>query len=383
MPTGLYVHVPFCVKKCGYCSFCSVPYRQNAADGFRKALLTELRMRLHGKMVSTLYIGGGTPTILPPAYWREFREELGRVAFVSGISESTIETNPGTIAPGELEDLRRTGFNRLSIGIQSFQDDILQILGRIHDGQQAVAGFEEARKAGFLNISIDLMYGVPGQSMELWEDDLRRALELRPEHISCYELTLEEETPMWSSVQKGELSKPDDDACADMYFRADEILASEEFIHYEVSNYARGNSHTSMHNCSYWRRAPYIGLGPSAHSYDGINLRSWNLHSVEAYIDSLDKGQLPVSGRESLTREQTATERIMLGLRCCGGVDLDAIEKETGVVIDREYLKIMLEHGRVVQVDSRIVPTAAGKLFADGDSVNLLAETPQDLTNQT
>jgi oxygen-independent coproporphyrinogen-3 oxidase len=379
MPTGLYVHVPFCVKKCSYCGFYSIPYRQNSADGFRDALLKEMDIRLQGKMISTLYAGGGTPTILPPVFWKEFLLELGKVAFISGISESTIETNPGVISVEELAELR-TCFNRLSIGVQSFQDDLLQVLGRIHDGGQAVIGFEDARKAGFRNISIDLIYGIPGQTLGQWQDDLKRALELRPEHMSCYELTLEEETPMWESVRKGELSKPDDELCADMYFLADEMLTSNDFIHYEVSNYARGNNHTSMHNCGYWRRAPYIGLGPSAHSFDGVNRRSWNLHSVDGYIENLSKGKLPESGSESLSRQQTAQERIMLGLRCCGGIDLDSIEKETGVVVDRDYLNIMIEHGRVVQVDSRLVPTAAGKLFADGDAVNLIVEAGKDLT---
>ncbi|OPL18056.1 MAG: hypothetical protein AVO35_07820 [Candidatus Aegiribacteria sp. MLS_C] len=374
MPTSLYVHVPFCVSKCPYCSFCSIPYRQDTANDFRKALLKEMEMRLGGVRTCTLYVGGGTPTILPASFWKTFHEELARLAFVSGISESTIETNPGTVSGHELEELRNSGFDRLSIGVQSFNGDILGTLGRIHDAIQSVTCFSEARSAGFRNISVDLIYGIPGQTLEIWKEDLRRTLELGPEHISCYELTLEEGTPMLESVRSGSITMPGEDSCTEMYFLADEILTSAEYAHYEVSNYARGNRYSSLHNCSYWRRSPYIGLGPSAHSFDGIDTRSWNLKDVDEYNRRLLSGRLPLAGSEILTERQTAIERIMLGLRCCGGVDLDALERETGVTIDRDYLRIMLEHGRVVEVDSRIVPTAYGKLFADGDSLNLMAD---------
>lgn len=329
-------------------------------------------MRVKSAKISTLYAGGGTPTILPPAFWERFLNLLGSEADTTSIAECTMETNPGTVTGYDLERLRRMGFNRLSIGVQSFHDETLTILGRIHDAQEAADSFGEARRAGFRDIAIDLIYGVPGQTMKMWREDLRRAGELKPEHISCYELTLEEGTPMWELVRSGQLSKPDEDTCADMYYKADEFLTSREYVHYEVSNYSRGNHHTSVHNCGYWRRDPCIGLGPSAHSFDGASRRSWNLSSVERYIERLREGRPATSGSEELTKEQTATERIMLGLRCCGGFDLEALQRETGIIIDRDYLNIMVQYGRVVEIDSRIVPTAAGKLFADGDALNLI-----------
>ncbi len=327
---------------------------------------------MKGAIISTLYAGGGTPTILPPAFWGRFLELIGGEADTSNISESTIETNPGTVTGDELEQLRRMGFNRLSVGVQSFHDEVLSTLGRIHDAREAVHSFEEARRAGFRNISLDLIYGVPGQTMQMWREDLRRGAELKPEHISCYELTLEDGTPMWELARTGQLCKPDEETCADMYFEADEFLASREYVHYEVSNYSRGNNHTSGHNCGYWRRDPCIGLGPSAHSFDGVNRRSWNLSSVDSYVERLREGRPAPSGSEELTKEQTAIERIMLGLRCCGGFDLEELQRETGIIVDRDYLNIMVEYGRVVEIDSRIVPTAAGKLFADGDALNLI-----------
>lgn len=331
-------------------------------------------MRVKSARISTLYVGGGTPTILSPAFWGRFLEHLGSEADVSSISESTIETNPGTVTGDDLEQLRRMGFNRLSIGVQSFHDEALTLLGRIHDTQEAVHSFEEARRAGFRDISIDLIYGVPGQTTQMWRDDLRRAAELKPEHISCYELTLEDGTPMRELVLSDQLSKPDEETCADMYFEADEFLTSQEFVHYEVSSYSKGNNHTSAHNCGYWRREPCIGLGPSSHSFDGVSTRSWNLPSVERYIECLREGRPAPSENEKLTSEQTATERIMLGLRCCCGFDLEELQRETGIIIDHDYLDIMVKYGRVVKIDSRIVPTPAGKLFADGDALNLITE---------
>lgn len=374
MSKGLYVHVPLCVSKCGYCGFYSVPYRKNQADSFCEALLMETRMRLKGVRLTTLYVGGGTPTVLPPSFWGCFMDLLRNVADLTVLRESTIETNPGTADLQCLTELRKLGFDRLSIGVQTFSPRILETMDRIHDPEQSRTGFHQARQAGFRNISIDLMYGVPGQTREDWEHDLDQALELGPEHISCYELTLEEGTPMYEAVMKGALRKPDDESCADMYFLADEKLTAGDYVHYEVSNYSRGNSRTSIHNCGYWRRDPYIGLGPSAHSFDGRRRRSWNLRSLDEYTQRLLSNEPAEAGSEQLTPEQEATERLMLGLRCCGGLDPEAIEKETGVTLDRGYLNLMLEHGRVVKVDSRIVPTAAGKLFADGDAGNLILD---------
>ncbi len=375
MPTGLYVHVPFCVKKCSYCSFYSVQYMSGLADEFSKALLQELRTRLKGAEVSTIYVGGGTPTILSHVFWHDFFETLGDVADLSGLKEATIETNPGTAERHEIEEIRKAGFDRLSIGIQSFNDETLAVLDRIHDAETALRCYHEAREAGFRNISIDLMFGVPGQDLQQWTADLGSAVSLRPEHIYCYELTLEEGTPMWEVLQAGKLEKPGDDACVEMYFKAHEILTSQDYVHYEVSNYSHGNSNTSLHNCSYWRRDPYIGLGPSAHSYDGEGTRCWNVHELDLYLKRIREGESPVFGSEELTREQKVIERIMLGLRCCGGVDLNDLMHEKDIEIDYDYIKIMIKHGRVERMGSRLVPTAAGKLFADGDALNLISKS--------
>ena len=334
--------------------------------------MSELCTRVNGRVIKTIYAGGGTPTLLPPEFWKGFLAEAGEIADVAPVAECTIETNPGVVTERELHVLRETGFNRLSIGVQSFNDTLLETLGRIHTSDQAIDVFRSARKMEFRNISIDLMYGVPGQTMKEWIIDLEHIEKLDPEHISCYELSVIEGTAMYKSINDGALSKPDEEACRDMYFAADEILTGIGYLHYEVSNYARGKSCVSRHNSSYWNRIPYIGLGPSAHSFDGKSTRSWNVSSLEQYLQRISDGQSPTADSEVITNEQAAIEMVMLGLRCSAGIDMKKIETETGISINRDYLNTMIKNSRVLPSGSRLVPTAEGMLHADGDSVNLI-----------
>ena len=371
-PSGLYVHIPFCVRKCNYCSFYSVSADEDTRNRFANALLYELRTRVSGRRIKTIYAGGGTPTLLPPAFWREFLAEVTVLSDTSEVKECTIETNPGAVTERELCELRQAGFNRLSIGVQSFNDTLLQTLGRIHSSEQAIEAFRNAGEAGFRSTSIDLMYGIPGQTLKDWLKDLKRIEELAPEHVSCYELSVIEGTQMYKSINDGVLSKPVEEVCRDMYFAADETLARFGYLHYEVSNYSRGISSISLHNSSYWNRTPYTGLGPSAHSFDGKTTRSWNVHSLEQYLERIEDGQSPTADSEDISKEQAALEMIMLGLRCSAGIDLKEIERETGIRINRDYLNTMIQSKRVLLSGTRLVPTAEGMLYADGDSVNLI-----------
>ena len=327
---------------------------------------------MKGRIIKTIYVGGGTPTLLTPEFWKRFLSEAGEIANVSPVAEYTIETNPGAVTDRELSELRQAGFNRLSLGVQSFNDTSLETLGRIHSSGQAIEVFRSARKAGFRNISVDLMYGIPGQTLKKWVEDLEHIEDLAPEHLSCYELSVIEGTPIFKSINDGVLSKPDGEACRDMYFAADEILTRIGYSHYEVSNYARGISCVSRHNSSYWNRTPYIGLGPSAHSFDGKVTRSWNVSSLELYLGWIRDGQSPKVDSEVITKEQAALEMVMLGLRCSGGIDMKKIEAETGTRINRDYLNTMIKNNRVLPSGSRLIPTAEGMLHADGDSVNLI-----------
>lgn len=371
-PTGLYIHIPFCIKKCSYCSFYSVKSDDRTRFDFGKALMSELEQRVRNKCIVTIYAGGGTPTLLPPEFWGEFLALVTDIADTSDIEECTIETNPGAVTESELFTLRQVGFNRMSMGVQSFSDTALLTLGRIHTSSAALKTFKSARKAGFDNISIDLMYGIPGQSLDGWSEDLKRIEDLAPEHISCYELSVEKGTPISESISSGELSKPDEQTCRKMYLAADNILTEYGYLHYEVSNYARGKSFISRHNSAYWDRTPYIGLGPSAHSFNGKNTRSWNVASIEDYLSQMKNGNSPETGREEIDIEQAALETVMLGLRCNTGIDLWKIETETGVSINRDYLNTMIENNRVIVSGTRLIPTAEGMLYADGDSINLI-----------
>lgn len=368
----MYVHVPFCIGKCNYCSFYSVSADADIRTRFSKALLSELRRRVKGRTIRTIYAGGGTPTLLPPSFWSEFFTTLSALSDTSEVKECTIETNPGAVTERELIALRQAGFNRLSIGVQSFKDTLLETLGRVHSSDQAVATYRSAGKAGFRNISIDLMYGVPGQTLKEWIKDLEHIEEISPEHVSCYDLSVNSGTPIFKSISAGVLTKPDEEACRDMYFAADEFLTRKGYLHYEVSNYAREKDLISMHNSSYWNRTPYIGFGPSAHSFDGRATRSWNVSSIEKYLDSIENGQLSTADSEVITKEQTALEMVMLGLRRSAGIDLKRVQTETGITIDREYMNSMIKSNRARLSGTKLVPTAEGMLYADGDSVNLI-----------
>lgn len=327
---------------------------------------------MNGGIIKTIYAGGGTPTLLPPAFWKGFLAEADKITNISPVAEFTIETNPGAVTERELCSLRQASFNRLSIGVQSFNDTLLQTLGRIHSSDQAISIFWSARKAGFRNISLDLMYGVPGQTLKEWITDLEHIEKLAPEHVSCYELSVIEGTPLFKSISDGVLLRPDEEACRDMYFAADEILTRAGYLHYEVSNYARSDNYISRHNSAYWNRTPYTGLGPSAHSFDGRKTRSWNVASLDEYLGRVRHDQSSMIDSEVITREQAALEMVMLGLRCSTGIDLEKIETETGIRINRDYLNTMIKNKRVLLSGTRLVPTAEGMLYADGDSVNLI-----------
>ena len=339
---------------------------------FRSALYAEMERKTRGVNIGTVYAGGGTPTILPPEFWNRFLSTLDEIANTSDVLEMTIETNPGAVLPGVLAEYRKAGFNRLSIGIQSFDSSELKTLGRIHSPDQAILTFNQARDAGFQNIGIDLMYGVPRQTPDNWHSNLKKAIELSPEHISCYELSIENDTPIAGLVNKGELSKPKEEHCREMYFLADEYLKEAGYIHYEVSNYARGDESISRHNSSYWNRIPYIGLGPSAHSFDGKRTRSWNVCEIDEYLNLIEHDRSPVEKTEELDLQEIGLEMLMLGLRWKAGIDIEKIKVVTGLQVNEQYLDCMIRSGKVQVSDSRILPTIEGMLFADGDAANLI-----------
>jgi oxygen-independent coproporphyrinogen III oxidase len=358
---GLYIHVPFCRGKCPYCDFYSTP-----ALSLVKAWLEGLRkeaLLYAGSFApfDSLYFGGGTPTILSD---REFEELIG---FLRGHfrfaddTEITVEVNPEDVTDEKVTTLRACGVNRLSIGVQSFNDEELVTLKRRHSARDAETALELARSAGFENLGIDLIYLIPGQAEESWMTSLRRALSFEPAHLSCYQMTFEEKTPFGRMKAEGRIAAVDEEIERSFFLLTSRVLRERGFIHYEISNFARDAASRSRHNGKYWRHVPYLGLGPAAHSFDGTT-RWWNLSSVKQYCRALDETSPPIEGSETLTAEQMRLERLCLGMRTQEGISLaDASfgpRPETSLAPLAQSGLVRLEKGRVV-------PTLEGFLLAD------------------
>jgi oxygen-independent coproporphyrinogen-3 oxidase len=323
----LYIHIPFCVKKCIYCDFFSVPYDESVIKIFVDALCKELSLkkRLAG-MLKTAYFGGGTPTLLPADCFRQlFKCMKDNYQFSQDI-EITVEANPGTIDEPKIEALLSLGVNRLSVGVQSFNDNELAALGRIHSSDEALRSIESIRKAGLKNFSIDLMYGIPGQTMESWKASLSRAIDLSLKHISTYELTTEENTPLYPLIRSGKISMLNEELVLEMYNNTIDYLAARGYEHYEISNLALPGF-KCLHNLNYWNMGEYIGAGPGAHSF-AYGTRSTNMKDINCYIDHLNKGIVPETELMRLSRAEVIEEFIFLGLRKTEGIDPEKAEKE-------------------------------------------------------
>ena len=347
--SSLYLHIPFCEHKCIYCDFYSVAPNGNKekssarlrraqssrsversdepfdslVDRFLVALRTEIELRhadgRYDAEYSTIFFGGGTPSLLPPSNVGEILDLLHAKFRVRSDAEITLETNPGTVTLKTLRELRKVGVNRISMGIQSFHDDDLKFLSRIHTAEQAKSCVRDAFRAGFENVSFDLIFSLPSQSLERWESNLQQAVALEPSHISCYSLIVEPDTPLYKMVESKQISPLPENVDAKMYETTIAFLRTHGYEQYEVSNFARPGF-KSRHNLSYWNHDQYLGFGPSAHSFwDGR--RFWNIANIVNYTEFLNRGQLPEAGGEELTEEQLLEEEIFLGLRS-EGIDL-------------------------------------------------------------
>jgi len=370
MPAGIYVHIPFCQSKCPYCDFYSVEKDDDLISEFSDALLTEIQIHAKTKwkdrVYNTIYFGGGTPTLASPETIEAVIKNLRNSFNVSPRSEITIEANPETVSDGLLENLKAAGINRVSIGVQSFDDSVLKTLGRIHDSDKARSAIDSAFKAGFERVSIDLMFGVPGQTIDSWRDTLQEAVSKNPMHVSAYGLTIEKGTPFDKMVSSGELVLPDDDTQAEMYQLMFQLLSEAGLKRYEISNFAK-LGYESQHNVKYWRDDIFLGLGPAAHSYDGER-RMAHYKNVEKYLAAIRKGKSPVNFKEKLTPEQRAEERLLLGLRLAEGIDYNIIKD----VVNEENCEKLKSEGYITRKLNNIVLTDKGFLVADDVIVRLL-----------
>ena len=341
--SGLYIHIPFCKKRCLYCDFFSTTLLPRRKE-YVEALIKEIQARkTEAGPIRTVYLGGGTPSTLDS-------KDIERILQTVGIREAeeiTMELNPGDANYAYMKALREVGINRLSIGIQSFQDKLLQLIGRRHTGMEAVKAVQMAKEVGFENISIDLIYALPTQTWEDWKADIEMALELNVQHISSYGLIYEEGTRLTQMVQSGQLEAIDEETENAMYDYLCERLQQKEFKHYEVSNFALPG-YEARHNSSYWDGTPYVGMGAGAHSYIGRE-RSWNPDDLEAYIQGILAHNLQRE-KETLTDEDLYNERVMLGLRTCRGV-LEPLSDQSRANIEaytRDNLLRRTGDGRIV-----------------------------------
>jgi len=364
---GIYLHIPFCRQACHYCDFHFSTSHKNK-DEFVLSLLKEIELRrdyLQGEKIDTIYFGGGTPSLLSADEIARIIDRLQQFHDLSGVKEVTLEANPDDLTATYLRKLRHTAVNRLSIGIQSFRDEDLKLMNRAHDSKQAQRCVPEAADIGFENITIDLIYGIPGLSQSDWQRNLETALQLPINHLSSYCLTVEPKTALAFQVNKGKVPAVNDDEAADQFDYLISFTEAAGMPWYEVSNFAK-HGFESKHNSSYWTGARYLGLGPAAHSFNGKN-RSWNVKSNAGYIQQINENILP-SEEETLTAEERFNEVVLTSLRTRKGLTLSDIRKYGNENTLKSILEIarkksdreLLELG-----DEKIVLTRKGLLFAD------------------
>ena len=372
---SIYIHIPFCEHKCIYCDFYSIAPTESGevytskVDGFLTALETEIQLRAQDarfhESIETIFFGGGTPSLLRSSEIEKILNLLASQFSIQPNAEITVETNPGTVDKQKLKEFHSTGINRISMGIQSFFDDDLRFLTRIHTAAEAKQCVLDAFAAGFTNVSFDLIFSLPCQSLMRWKSNLERAIQLQPTHISCYSLIIEPETPLFNMVQSKQVTPLDADGDADLYEVTIEFLTSHGYEQYEVSNFARPNF-KCRHNINYWNHSNYLSFGPSAHSY-WTNDRWWNISNIASYIEQLNMVTLPLAGGEHLSEAKLMEEAIFLGLRS-EGIDFEQFHRRFGRDLSQENSSLisdLIQQERARVDNGRLRLTAKGYLVCD------------------
>ena len=380
---SLYLHIPFCHTRCYYCDFNTYAGMLPLREPYVRALLTEIA--LAGELAEhadgrvrrsrTLFFGGGTPSLLTVEQVTRLLHACREAFTVDEDAEITLEANPGTLNRKQLAGLRAAGINRLSLGSQSFDAELLKTLGRIHTPEEITQALHHARAAGFTSINLDFMFGLPGQTMRHWQETLDQALALHPEHLSLYSLIIEEGTPFYTWTEEGRIIPGDEDLCADMYEYADERLQGEGYINYEISNWALPG-HASRHNLTYWQNLPYLGMGAGAHSFFA-DKRFSNERDPQAYIQTLKKRQLPIVESETIERLQQMSETAFLGLRTAQGLHLPTFEErfaESFASFVGNRLRIVEEAGLLEQADGWVRLSKHGRLLGNEVFMRLLPD---------
>ncbi len=366
---GIYIHIPFCQKKCGYCDFYSIS-NLSLIPTFVTRLINEIEIaatQYSDLQFNTIFFGGGTPSLLSTGQLDKILNSLYKSFSIYSNGEFTIEANPGTLTPKKIMALHQMGFNRLSLGAQSFNAEDLQFLGRIHSIEDIYSNFEASRKAGFKNINIDLITAFPGLSQKNFLNTLKNTVALKPEHISCYTLIFEPNTPFYTQMQRNEIIPLNSDEEAEFYQIVEEYLTSNGYSAYEISNYSRHKKYRCQHNLKYWYQSPYLGFGPSAHSF--IAPYRWsNFKSIHEYLNNLSHNILPISNREKLDHNQLEFEYIFLHMRLKEGINLNDFSHLFNINFENKYknsIQKLIDAQLVKKLNNHIKLTAKGWLLAD------------------
>ena len=380
---SLYLHIPFCHTRCYYCDFNTYAGILPLREPYVRALLNEVVLMGQeaqhddgsARRARTIFFGGGTPSLLTVAQVRRVLDACRASFLLDEDAEITLEANPGTLTREQLVGLRKAGINRLSLGSQSFDAQLLKTLGRIHTPAEIMGAVSAARAAGFTSINLDFMFGLPGQHMHHWQETLEQALALHPEHLSLYSLIIEEGTPFFDWTREGRIVPGDEDLCADMYEYADERLQAAGYINYEISNWALPG-HQSRHNLTYWRNLPYIGMGAGAHSFFAGN-RFSNERDPQRYINLLKKRQVPVVESETIEKAQEMSETAFLALRTAEGLHLSTFEERFATPFSDfagNRLQLVEEAGLLEQADGWLRLSKRGRLLGNEVFLRLLPE---------
>jgi oxygen-independent coproporphyrinogen III oxidase len=379
---GIYIHIPYCEKKCIYCDFYSIE-NMRSMERFIAALrheiaLSALEFSQH-ETVETIFFGGGTPSLLDPSTLEDIVLWLRKHYRIDPQAEITVETNPGTVDAAKLKAFRSLGINRLSIGVQSFHEDELHFLSRIHSAAQAEQCVKAAYAAGFDNLSIDLMFALPGQSVRRWKESLRRAFALEPKHISAYSLIVEEQTPLFSMVQQHTVRPADEQLEGEMYETTMDEMKKHGYVQYEVSNYSLPG-YESRHNKNYWNHSNYIGFGPSAHSFwqqkNAEAKRWWNVRNITRYCEMIESGIASIDGKEILAKKELFNEEIFLGLRT-GGLDFETLRHTYGIDLHASHsgkLQNFVDERLMKIQNDRLRLTPKGFMLCDAIAEHLLLQ---------
>lgn len=364
---AVYIHVPFCLKKCHYCDFLSFPSPEQM-EAYVEALIIEMKLvvQQYAVQAETIFIGGGTPSCLPEILLKQLLQAINHYFVTPMIQEYTVEANPGTLTEQKLSLMRQFGVNRLSLGVQSDREEQLQMLGRVHSFVQAKEAVQLAKAVGFTNINLDFMYGLPGQTLAHWEQTLQQALALQPQHLSLYQLKIEDGTLFAQWLQQGKISEFNDEAALQMYRKSQHILAKHGFTQYEISNFALPG-YSSVHNQVYWNTEEYVGLGLGACSW--VRPLRWNnFYEMQQYMTALQTGELPQQEAERLTEQEQMEETVFMALRMNQGLSKQLFQSRFGQSVESVFsvaLQHCMEEGWLIEQDGWLRLTEEGRVLGN------------------